>query len=204
MLRKILIVFTLVLIASGIYFKDAVIEHIQHIQRIWNPASSITKQAIIVVNMQRVRNESEPFKHLSTFIEKRYTESNQQILNLESDLRQEYKKLRADEKLAQEDHDTLLQRKEDFDRRVSEIEEMVMRKKSDLNNVYLGEKEKIERLLQNIINDIAREHGASIVLNTSLGEDVLIVLFRSDALDVTDRVIKSLNNNATHLDLLKD
>lgn len=201
MVKKIIGVVIFTIIGVGLYHKNFIYNQLSVL---WGDHTASAPCTIITVSIQRVHNESEPFKHLSTFIEKRYNESNQQIFNLESELRQEYKALRADEKLAHDEHDNLIKRKEDFDRRVSEIEDMVMRKKSDLNNIYLSEKEKIEALLKNIIENLAREYHASLVLNTTLGDDASIVLFKVDTLDITDRVITELNTGATQLDLLKD
>ena len=204
MIKKITFALIFTLCAAAFYFKDFLASQFTNVWGLKSTFSPQSAPTILVVDIGRVRDESVPFKQLSQFIEKRYSESNKQIFNLEGELRQEYKNLRSDEKLATADHDALVTRREDFDRRVSEIEQTVMRKKSDLNAVYLTEKNKIERLLNQIIADLAQSENASIVFNTSLGDEAPLVLFQKNALDKTDAVIASLNAGATHLDLLTD
>lgn len=204
-MKKIMLGIMLLAAVGAVWFRTSLYEHSLRILKPHSkPHAPIHPRAILVVNINHVRNESAPFKQLSGVIEKRYGDSNQQILSLETELRDEYKRLRNDEKLAKMNPDDLLKQREDFDRRISEIEEMVMRKKSDLNDVFIQEKQKIEALLNTIIDECAQKYKADLVLNTSLGEEAPLVLFATASFDITQEVMDQLNARATQLDLVKD
>jgi Skp family chaperone for outer membrane proteins len=152
-----------------------------------------------VVDMNRVRNESEPFKALKAYVEDRYSESSRIIFNSENELRAEYKQLREKEKRASKGDKELLKNRQNFEKKVVNIEQMVQQKKSALNEKFIEITGRIEKKLQSIIQGLAEKNGLDAILNQSVGDDVVLVLYSSQHLDLTDIVIDALNAEKNEL-----
>ncbi len=147
-----------------------------------------------VVDMNRVRNESEPFKALKSYVEDRYSESSRVFFNSENELRAEYKQLREKEKRASKGDKDLFKNRQNFEKKVLNLEQMVQQKKSALNEKFIEIKGKIEKKIQSIVQDLAEKNGLDAILNKSVGDEVELVLYCDNHLDLTDVVIDALNN----------
>ncbi len=157
-----------------------------------------------VVDIQRVRAESEPHRALRKFIEDRYSESNQLIFNSENELRQEHKNLRNAEKIADKPDQDLIKKRQEFDKKVAELEQMVMQRKNALNDQFGEITQRIEAKLQDILNGLAEAYEADLIINRSVGSDMSIVLFASQELDITDKVIEKLDASLSQLSIPND
>ena len=157
-----------------------------------------------VVDMVRVRLESEPFKALKNYIENRYSESSQHFFNSENELRQEHKQLRDREKIADKPDEALLKQRQDFDRKVAELEHLVQQKKEALNEQFNTLSAQLEEKLTAIIAELADDLNVPIVFNKTLGPEAAIVLFQKTDLDITDLVIQRLNSAMPELSLPND
>lgn len=157
-----------------------------------------------VVDLNRVRLEAECFKKLRSYIEDRYSEANKIIFNSENELRAEYKLLREREKRSEKTNNKeLLKKRQAFEKKVGEIEQMVQQKKNALNEKFTEISGRIEKKLLEIISHFAKDSGLDAIVNQSMGDEVPIVLYAAPSLDLTDAVIDALNKAKDELDLPK-
>ena len=157
-------------------------------------------KGVAVVDFKRVENESEPFKQLRSLIEDQHSDFNREIFNLENELRAEYQTLRREEKASQKPDEHLLQKRQDFDHRVNELEQSVLTKKQTLDQQFSAIKVQIDTKLNKILTDLAQEASIPLILNKN-SDDVAVVLYADKALDLTAHVIERLNNVADSINL---
>lgn len=158
-------------------------------------------KGIAVVDMSRVRFESEPFKALHAFMEEKQSEASQLIFNRENDLREAYNSLINQEKKAEKNDENLLHQRQAFEKGFAELEQMSLQQKNALNEQLRDVTTRIEKKLKTIVDVIAEKMKVAVVINSSLSADAPIVLFAMKGLDITDDVIKALNSATPELDL---
>lgn len=156
---------------------------------------------LAIVDMAKIHEESAPFKALHNFLETRYSQTEQQIFNTENELRQEYKELSEQEKMLERPDEAITKRRQDFQKKVQHLEQDVLDKKNKFNEQFQSIKIKVEDKLHDILRDLAVEKGVNFVLNRSLGPDVPVVLFSSQAFDMTPEVIERLNKIKEDFDI---
>ncbi|MBX9976784.1 MAG: OmpH family outer membrane protein [Alphaproteobacteria bacterium] len=158
-------------------------------------------KGVAVVDMSRVRLESEPFKALHAFMEEKQSEASQLIFNRENELREAYNDLLLQEKKAEKDNENLLQKRQTFEKGFAELEQMSLQQKNALNEQFRASTTHIEKKLKTIIDGIAAKMKVALVINSSLSIDAPIILFSMSGLDITDDVIATLNSSISELDL---
>lgn len=178
-MRKFLVVLfiSLVLIASGYFSANCYAEE--------------GKFKIAIVDLYKVINESEAGKKaksdLETLIRSKQSildEKGKNIETLKSDIDKQAAVITAEAKKAKEDELERLVR--DYQRVVSDSQAEVKKKESELTAEILKQ-------AREVINKIAMEGGYSLVLEKADG----LVLYFSNNLDITDRVIKKINEGKT-------
>lgn len=149
------------------------------------------KTKIAIVDLYKLLNESEAGKKakadLESLIKTKQSlldEKGKNIEKLRTEIEKQSAVLSADAKKAKEDELERLAR--DYQRLVSDSQAEVKKKETELTSEILKE-------ARELINKIAQEGGYSLVLEKADG----LVLFYSSNLDITDSLIKKMNELKT-------
>ncbi len=145
------------------------------------------KVKIAIVDLHKLINESEAGKKaksdLENLIKSKQTvldEKGKNIEALKADIDKQAAVITADAKKAKEEELERLVR--DYQRIISDSQTEVKKKESELTGEILKQ-------AREVINKIAQDGGYSLVLEKADG----LVLYFSNNLDITDRVIKKIN-----------
>lgn len=147
------------------------------------------KGKIAIVDLHKLINESEAGKKAKTDLEN-LIKSKQTVLDekgknieaLKADIDKQAAVITADAKKAKEEELERLVR--DYQRIISDSQAEVKKKEAELTGEILKQ-------AREVINQIAKEGGYSLVLEKADG----LVLYFSNNLDITDRVIKKINES---------
>lgn len=140
-----------------------------------------------IIDLAKALNESEAGKKakadLESLIKSKQSiieEKAKKVESLKGELEKQAALISAEAKKAKEEE--LERALRDYQRTVSDSQAEVQKKEGELTNEILKD-------LRNIINSFASEEGYSLVLEKAEG----IVLYSSNSLDITEKVIKKYN-----------
>lgn len=149
---------------------------------------------LLVVDMKRVLDESKAAVNVQKKIEARRSEFQKEIAGREDEIRNEEQDLlqsrgKIEAKVYSERENQLRQKFRD-------VETYVVERRRVLEQATTDSMGHVRSVLQNILIDIAKKHGASLVLSKQQ------VLWSQPALDVTDAVLESLNRQLPDMDVV--
>ncbi len=165
------------------------------------PHYKTTGLSIGLVNMQRVRSQSEPFLQLSKQVSEAHAKAQERFQTLEKNLRKEYEELQSLEQKKHTKTDVLATRKAGLDKKVAELEQQVQQERDSMNQKFERIASSIEADLEKIIREFSDKHKINLLLNTTT--DQAIALVADDSLNHTDAVIELLNKSIPNIQELK-
>lgn len=169
---------------------------------ILKPHYKTTGLTIGLVNMQRVRSQSEPFQQLSKQVSEAHKKAQEHFQILEKSLRKEYDELQSIEQTKHAKTDALAKRKTDLDKKVAEFEQQVQQERDVMKQKFEHIHLAIESELEKIIREFTSQNKINLLLNTSNNEQE-IALVADDSLNHTDAIIKRLNKSIPNIQEIK-
>lgn len=151
-------------------------------------AYSEEKALVYVVNIQKVINDSVPGKAAKNVVEQELNERRGRLEKLGAEMKalsEELEKQRAvlSEAAFQEKGEKILKQRKELERAANDLREEIARKRdSELNRIVKAIRETVE--------GVAKEEGYPFVIEKEPG----LVLFASDKIDITDRIIDEIND----------
>lgn len=156
-----------------------------------------------IVNLSRVKNEAFAFQNFKTLIENRYAAFHDEIRDQELKLRKEYDTLQGNQSTEKAPTPEFLKKKEEFDKRVAEMDAIVRQRKEQLNNEFSLISAQIEDKLKMIIEKLGQTQNLNLILNATI-LDATVVLYGGKDIDMTDEVIQILNKEMPTISPLKE
>ncbi len=153
----------------------------------------ITVQAqcvkIAVVDGLKIKSTSKPFVRVRELLEEQHADAHKEILTQENAIRKEYENLKSGVGSLEERK----KRKQEVDKKIAELEKNVQKKKDILTKQFSVLMENVEMEMNHVISTLVKEHGFNLVLNKSI-QETRAILFYEPSLDITDEVIRRLDN----------
>lgn len=140
------------------------------------------KLAIGVVNMERVRAESMPFRKLGEYVDSEMKSLYKEFSEKEVELRKELEEIRRLEASQSKSLD-LKKRKDAFEKKRVQVEQFAQKKKDELDAYVKQVTAQIEERFGSILHELAQRHEAKILLSTE------IILYAQDKMDLTQELI---------------
>jgi Skp family chaperone for outer membrane proteins len=154
--------------------------------------------SIGVVDINRIKADSKVFQKFKEVVEGLNATIHQEIFDRETKLRAEFEQFKKRQEEAKEPTTEILKQKAELDKKYAALEKTVRTRREELDEEYTKGLINIKQTLKEIMGDLGKVHGLKIILNKSIGDgnqmDQSIVLFCNEGLDLTDEVIKRLDN----------
>lgn len=154
--------------------------------------------SIGVVDINRIKTDSKVFQKFKEVVEGLNATIHEEIFDQETKLRAEFENLKKREEEVKEPTQEILKKKTELDKKYAALEETVRARRKELDEEYTKGLINIKQTLKEIMRDLGKVHSLKIILNKSIGDgnqmDQSIVLFSNEGLDLTDEVIKRLDN----------
>ncbi|MBI1954315.1 MAG: OmpH family outer membrane protein [Proteobacteria bacterium] len=155
------------------------------------------------VDMVRIKNTAKAFIDFRQMTEEQHQKSYQEISAFELKLRQEYELIKNQEEQLSEPTQAFLDKKNEFQKKVAELDQLVSKRKKELESQFSKMANTIEDHIKKIINELALDRKLDLVLNTNV-LDATVILYGHDAFDMTDEVIKRLDERLPNLKSIKE
>lgn len=146
-----------------------------------------------IVDFMRISTESKAFQDINSYWENKHSEAGRMIFNSDNELRQEYNEIREKEKRLRKPDPALITKKQAFEKKVVALEQLVQQRKNELNTQRMELNTRLNKRIKEILEDISKKDGLHVILNKNISEDAPIVLFSGQSLDITDKVIRKLD-----------
>lgn len=156
---------------------------------------------IAVVDFVRLSTESKTFQAINSHWENQHSESGRMIFNSDNELREEYREIREKEKRTTKPDAALIAKKQAFEKKVVQLEQLVQHRKNELNTERQDLHERLNAKIKEILESLAASKNISLIINRAMGEDVPIILFARQTLDITDKVIQKLDEARHEFDV---
>lgn len=153
--------------------------------------------SIGIIDINSIESQSKVFQKFKKFLDDLNTKIYKETLEQETTLRREYEQFRQREEEATEPTEDILKQKREFDKKNADLEKAVLTRREELDEQYTKGLSNIKQTLKEIVDDIGKTHGLTVILNKSVGDgnqmSQSIVLFCNDGLDLTQEVIQRLD-----------
>jgi Skp family chaperone for outer membrane proteins len=159
---------------------------------LFNPFKHNTGLKIGLINIQRVRDQSEPFSQWQKSLQEASAKAQERFRVLEEELVKEYELLQEDQQKKKLKPETLIARKQQLDKKALELEQQLQKERDELRQNFDRLIISIESTLDQIIQDYSKEHGIDLLLNTQI-KDMYIALAGDMNLSHTEAIIAKLN-----------
>ncbi|PIR32152.1 MAG: hypothetical protein COV36_05075 [Alphaproteobacteria bacterium CG11_big_fil_rev_8_21_14_0_20_44_7] len=150
-------------------------------------SAEIQSPKIVVVDIQRILNESTAAKDLSKQIEEKRDQYQSQITAEENSLKKKEEDLVKQKNILSKD--ALAAKQKEFINDVNEVRKGIQEKKLKLDNAYKKSLGNIQQEVSKIIEEMAAEQGFNIAMPTSQ------LVFANADLDISSEVLKKLNSS---------
>jgi len=171
------------------------------------PQQPFMPLSIGMVDINRIKTDSKVFQKFKEVVEGLNTTIHKEIFERETKLRTEFENLKKREEEAKEPTPEILKQRTALDKKYAALEETVRARREELDEEYTKGHINIKQTLKEIMSDLGKTHGLKIILNKSIGEgnqmDQSIVLFCNEGLDLTNEVIKRLDQQMSLNDIGK-
>lgn len=144
--------------------------------------------SIAVVDSHRIKTQSLPFAKVRDLLEKEHARIHEEILTQETKLRDEHESIKNSKASSEKKQ----QQKLEFDKKVSSLEQQVQKTKEQLSQQFNWLTEHLESTLNTVIENVVKEYGFNLVLNTTI-QETRSVLYNDKAFDITSEVISRLD-----------
>lgn len=162
------------------------------------PTNDTTGLKIGLINIQRVRDQSEPFGQWQKALQEASTKAQERFRILEEELVKEYELLQEDQQKKKLKPDALAARKQQLDKKALELEQQLQKERDELRQHFDQLVLSIESTLDQIIQDYSKEQGIDLLLNTQI-KDMYIALAGDMNLSHTEAIIKKLNEKIPNI-----
>ncbi|MDF3033740.1 MAG: hypothetical protein K0R76_694 [Alphaproteobacteria bacterium] len=150
-----------------------------------------------VVDINSIKANSKVFQRFKKVLDGLNATIHKEVLERETALRAEYEQFKKREEEATEPTPELLKQKTELDKKYAELEKTVQTRREELEQQYTQGLINIKQTLKEIMEDLGKTHGLTLLLNKSIGDgnqmDQSIVLFCNKGLDLTEEVIQRLD-----------
>lgn len=155
--------------------------------------------SIGVVDINKIKSDSKVFQKFNQELSNLNTTIHAEILSKETKLLNEYEQFKKREEEAKEPTQDIIKQKVEIDKKHAALEKIVRTRREELEQKETKGLTIIKETLQEIMDDLGKSHGLKIILNKSIGDGnrmvESIVLFCNEGLDLTDEVIKHLDEH---------
>jgi Skp family chaperone for outer membrane proteins len=155
---------------------------------------------IAFVNLTKIKNEGLAFKSLNALLAEESKKFQQEIQDMEANIRKEYEDIKRLKKEAKTSETKLRQMKDALDHKTRDIERSILAKKEELDQKFAKLSVLIEEKLKDIIQRIYTKKGLDVVLNATI-LDFPVVLNCQEHFDVSDDVLTQINKELPKLAL---
>lgn len=156
------------------------------------PHNYTTGLKIGLINIQRVRDQSEPFGQWQKALQDASAKAQERFRVLEEELVKEYELLQEDQQKKKLKADVLATRKQQLDKKALELEQQLQKERDELRQHFDQLALSIESTLDQIIQDYSKAQGIDLLLNTQI-KDMYIALAGDMNLSHTEAIIAKLN-----------
>lgn len=156
------------------------------------PHNYTTGLKIGLINIQRVRDQSEPFGQWQKALQDASAKAQERFRILEEELVKEYELLQEDQQKKKLKADVLAARKQQLDKKALELEQQLQKERDELRQHFDQLALSIESTLDQIIQDYSKVQGIDLLLNTQI-KDMYIALAGDMNLSHTEAIIAKLN-----------
>lgn len=164
----------------------------------FTPKSSHTSLKIGLINMQRVRDQAEPFIQWQKLLQEESSKAQERFQTLEATLVKEYESLQEDQQKKKFQPEILAIRKQKLDKKAQELENQLQKERESLRHQFDKWLLSVESTLDKIIQDYSKAAGIDLLLNTQF-KDMYIALAGDNSLNHTESIIKKLNETVKNI-----
>lgn len=158
----------------------------------------IPSLSIGVVDINSIKNNSKVFQKFRGVLDNLNATIHKEILDRETKLLAEYEQFKKREEETKEPTQEIIKQKTELDKKSAELEKIVHERREERDQQLTKGLTNIKRTLKEIMDELGMSLGLKIILNKSMGDDnqmeQSIVLFCNEGLDLTNEVIKRLDN----------
>ncbi len=183
MLKKFILTLALVIFATSAQAADA--------PAAAAPAASAPQPKIAVVDIQRIMKDSLAAKDLKAQLESQRNQYQADIKTKEDKLKKEEEDLAKQKNVLAKD--ALTAKQKAFVDDINAVRKDVQEKRVKLDNGYKNALNEIQKVVQDIINDLAKEKGFNLAIPTSQ------LVFAHKDFDISDEVLNRLNKKLPKL-----
>lgn len=151
---------------------------------------------IAVVNVQKVMSESTAVKGVREQLENKYKSFQAEINKKKEPLQKEGQELVKKQGVLAKD--AYKEKAKALDKKMTEVQQEAESKKAMLNNASAKSSEEIQKTVAGIVSDIAKDKGYLLVVSTETPTSQ--VLYADSKIDISDEVVKRLNDKLPKLD----
>jgi outer membrane protein len=149
-------------------------------------AFAADKSELAVVDIQKVLQDSEAAKDIREQIKVQRDKYQAEITKQEEDLRSSEQKLTQQKSILSQD--AFKEKREEFKEKLTKAQRDVQEKRSQLDNALNDSIGEVQKVVFQIISDMAKEKGFKIAIPTSQ------ILYSEPGLNITEDVLKKLND----------
>ena len=156
-------------------------------------AADAPANTIAIVNIQQIMHESTAAKSVRDALESKQKSYQTELSKKDDELRKEEQALSKQKGVLSKD--AFEKKANDFRKKATDIQKEVQSKKAALDGGFERALAEIQKVVTDIIADMAKEKGFVVALPTSQ------VLYFDNKLDITNDVLAALNKKLTKLDV---
>jgi Skp family chaperone for outer membrane proteins len=149
---------------------------------------------IAIIDVQRILQESLSSKSVQKQLDAQRSKFQNEIEGEENGLRQAEQDLAKER--GQEPATTYADHEQQLRQRFAVVENHVQARRKVLDQAYSDSMDRVHAALMDVVNDVAHEHGANIVIVKQQA------LWTDQPLDVTDEVLKRLDQKLPKVDVV--
>lgn len=160
-------------------------------------AQDLPPAKIAVLDVQRVERESVAWQSLRQQFEELLSGYQSELRERQGALEQEGRDLEQQRSILSQD--AFQQKKQEFDRRVGELQRTAQERKQALDKAYAAARGQIREALRQVVLDIARERDLNLIFSNSPQERSVVMAH--DELSISEEALERLNEQITTVKL---
>lgn len=155
---------------------------------------------LATVNMQILKDGSKIFSNFKDLMEEKQKVSFEEINKIETDLKKEYDAIQKLSETLKTPTKEFADRRQEFEKKVADLDQLARTKKEALDQEFSKIAIDIESTIRQIVEDIAKERGLQVVINSNILEQQVIL---HTEFDVTDEVLKRFDEKMSSSSLFE-
>ena len=146
-----------------------------------------------VLDLEQIIKDSKAMRDIQTKVNKKQDDYQKEITKKQNDLEAEQKVIEGKKNvLSKEGFEKEIQK---FEKKVDELKNYVDRKQNSLKKASIESMSKVNEIVKEIVDDIAKDRGFKIIVSASQ------TIYFNDTLDVTEEVLTKLDKKITKVDV---